>query len=194
MVCISRNLVWKVGRRRRSGYTENVAFVVTGYKTSLDCYVASHSCASSCKFINRVTRQCHSNTFVHPSASRNVYLYCFVSRTLKVLKLPHWPLLNLRFQWLIFPHSGAWFQATIAVTIVECWTVHVYGQTSWIKAIDVNIFLIFIFSMNKLLSVVTSLDEEFTWTIWTFYWYLSRHTNPPSPFTDHWLLSGRYSY
>ena len=98
--------------------------------------MASHSYASSCK----VTRQCHSNTFIHPSASRNVYLYSFVSRTLKVLKLPQWPLLNLRFQWLIFSHSGAWFQATIAVTIVECWPVHVYGQPLWIKAIDENIF------------------------------------------------------
>ena len=98
--------------------------------------MASHSYASSCK----VTRQCHSNTFIHPSASRNVYLYSFVSRTLKVLKLPHWPLLNLRFQWLIFPHRGAWFQATIAVTKVECWPVHVYGQPLWIKAIDENIF------------------------------------------------------
>ena len=53
-----------------------------------------------------------------------------------------------------FPHGGAWFQA------------HVYGQSLWIKAIDVNIFFIFIFSMNKLLSVVvTSLDKEFTWAI-----------------------------
>ena len=112
--------------------------------------------------------------------SRNVFLYSFVSRTLKVLKLPHWPLLNLRFQWLIFPHRGAWFQATIAVTIVGCWPVHVYGQPLWIKAIDENIFLIFIFSMNKLLSVVTSLDEEFTWAIWTCYWYWS-HNTPPSP-------------
>ena len=93
-----------------------------------------------------------------------------------------------------FPHGGAWFQATIAVTI-ECWPVHVYGQSLWIKAIDVNIFFIFIFSMNKLLSVVvTSLDKEFTWAIWTCYWYLSHNTHPPSPFTDHWLLSGRYSY
>ena len=139
--------------------------------------MASHSYASSCK----VTRQCHSNTFVHPSASRNVFLYSFVSRTLKVLKLPHWPLLNLRFQWLIFPHRGAWFQATIAVTIVGCWPVHVYGQPLWMKAIDENIFLIFIFSMNKLLSVVTSLEEEFTWAIWTCYWYLSHNTHPPPP-------------
>lgn len=145
--------------------------------------MASHSYASSCK----VTRQCHSNTFVHPSASRNVYLYSFVSRTLKVLKLPHWPLLNLRFQWLIFPRRGAWFQPTIAVTIVECLPVYVYGQPLWIKVIDENIFLIFIFSMNKLLSVVKSLDEEFTGAIWTCYWYLSHNTQ--SPISLHWPLT-----
>lgn len=153
---------------------------------SLDCYVASHAYASSCKFRNRVTRQCRFNKFVQPSASRNVYMYSFLYRTLKVLKLTHWALLNLRFQWLICPHSWG-FQATIAVTI-ECWPVHVYGQPSWVKAIDVNILFIFIFSMNKLLSVVTSLDEEFTWTIWTFYWYLSRKKDPP-PISRHWPLS-----
>ena len=55
------------------------------------------------------------------------YMYSFVSRTLKVWKLPQWSLLNLRFQWFIFPHSGARNQATGAVNIVCC-LVHVYGH------------------------------------------------------------------
>ena len=189
MVCIPRNLCEKPVAEDEEVTRKLLHLSELRIKWVLDCYVASHSYASSCKFRNR-----ESQGSAHPSASRNVYMYSFVSRPLKVLKLPHWPLLNLRFQWLIFPHRGAWFQATIAVTIVGCWPVHVYGQPLWIKAIDENIFLIFIFSMNKLLSVVTSLDEEFTWAIWTCYWYLSHNTHPPSPFTDHWLLSGRYSY